>query len=232
MAINDATTGLKNTINTINELDLRLRKNTEAFTNKPFPAQVGQGTVTNKKPIIWQIRDIPDKYKLPDLAMNINPDSLKSSYKQLIRRKRTLGGFLEEHWGEELDSLSLSGKSATFFGELGLTNKTRRDTDAYREFEKLTSIYRNNGTLYDEKSGTIVAQGSVIMIYDSVVYRGFFESFEINEIAEKQFNLQYSLAFKVSQELFPGRIKSFINTTTVLRPGANKNDVVTLDITT
>lgn len=229
MAIGD---NLQKAVNTLNELDIRLRKSTEKLTGQPFPAQVGQGTVRNKKPIIWQIRDIPDKYKLPDLAMNINPESLSSSYKQLIKRKRTLGGFLEEHWGEELDSLSLSGRSATFFGELGLTNKARRDTDAYREFQKLTSIYRNNGTLYDEKTGTIVAQGSVIMIYDSVVYRGYFESFEINEIADKQFNLQYSLSFKVSQELFPGRIKSFINTTTVLRPGATKNDVVTLDITT
>jgi len=231
MSVDKTVANLAKTIDYIDELDVRLRKRTEQFTGQPFPSQITQNSVTNKKSIMWQIRDIPDKYRLPDLVMNVNPTNLKTSYKQLINRRRTIGGFLEQHWGEELDSMSMSGITSNFYGPLGLTNLKRRDTDSFREFEKFVQIYRNNGSLYDEKTSMIVAQGSIIMSYDSCIYSGYFESFNINETIDKNFNLQYDLSFKVTKELFPGKRNTFSNVTTVLRPGSSKNDVVTLDIT-
>jgi len=230
MALNDAIVSLQRTVNTLSELDNRIRRTTEEFTGQAFPAQVGNNNVINRKPIIWQIQDIPDKYKLPDLTMSINPQNLSTDYKQLINRKRTIGGFVEEHWGEELDSMSSSGRTANFYGPTGLTNYARRDTQAFLELEKFINIYRNNGTLFDEKTGMLVAQGSVVMNYDSAVYRGYFESLSITESGEKQFDLEYEFSFKITQEVYPGRMKSFRNVTTVTQPGAIRNDRVTLDI--
>jgi hypothetical protein len=128
--------------------------------------------------------------------------------------------------------LSASGLTGSFNGELGLTNEKRRDTAAFQEFEKLITMYRNNGSVYDARSSQIVAQGFVVMNYDSAIYQGFFESFSIDEVNDKQFNLQYQFSFKVTQEVFPGRMQSFKNITMVPRQGAPINDNVTLDITT
>jgi hypothetical protein len=230
MAINDAIIGLQKTVDVLTAADVRLRQNTEQFTGQPFPNPVGNNKILNRKPLIWQIRDIPNKYQLPDLTMSINPQSLSSDYKQLLNRKRTIGGFVEEHWGEELDTLSSSGRTATFYGPLGLTNYARRDTQGFLEFQKFVNIYRNNGTLFDEKTSLIVAQGSVILNYDSAVYRGYFESLSITESGDKPFDLQYEFSFKITQELYPGRMKSFRNVTTVTQPGVLRNDRVTLDI--
>jgi len=230
MPIDDTIIGLQNTLTALRNDDELLRRKTEEFTGQPFPTPVGSNKILNRKPIIWQIDGIPDKYRLPDLTMSINPQNLSSDYKQLINRKRTIGGFVEEHWGEELDTLSASGRTSTFYGLLGLTNYARRDTQGFKEFEKFVNIYRNNGTLFDEKTGMIVAQGSVIMNYDSAVYQGYFESLSIDETGEKPFELEYNFSFKVTFEKYPGRIRSFRNITTVTQPGAIRNDHVTLDI--
>ena len=229
-AVSDAIVGLQNTVNTISETDIRLNKNVERYTGVPIPQQVVQNTIRNKKLIIWQIGGLSDQYRLPDLIMKINPENLNSQYTQLVNHKRTWGGFVEEHWGEQLDSISSSGKTAQFYGELGLTNQGRRDTDNFKDFEKFIALYRNNGTLYDPKTGRIVAQGYVTMNYDDAVYRGYFDNFSLDEIAEKPYELQYDFSFKVTKEVYPGRVLTFSNITTVFKPGALRNDRTTLDI--
>jgi len=226
MGIDKVISGLQNTVNYLSDVDSRLqRSDLGTYT------AVQSGNVKNKKSVIWQIDGIPDKYKVPDLIMKINPSNLSSNYSQLINRKRTLGGFIEEHWGEQLDSISASGKTGQFVNKLGLTNFTRRDTAAYNDFQNLIAIYRNNGVLYDSFTNRIIAQGSVVMNYDSNIYKGYFENFTITESADKPFELNYDFSFKVTQEVYPGRMKSFRSVTTVSRVGELRNDRVTLDIT-
>ena len=233
MGIDSAITGLQGIADSIQQSNQNLKNKVEQATGEPFPSPyVSSGIVVNRKAIIWQIKDLPDKFTLPDLVMRINPDNLNSSYSQLINRKRTLGGFIEEHWGEQLDTLSASGRTGQFIGDKGLTNVKSRTTKSYREFEKFVSMYRNNGTLYDEGTGAILAQVFVVMNYDSAIYNGYFENFSISEVADKPFELKYTFSFKVTHEVFPGRIMSFQSVTTVTRPNAPKNDRVTLDITT
>lgn len=45
------------------------------------------------------------------LVMDVNPTTLSISYTPLINVTQTDGGFVEEHWGDEADSLSASGRS-------------------------------------------------------------------------------------------------------------------------
>ena len=229
-AYNDAFIGLQNTIDKINATDNRLKRNVQQYTGVNIPSQVNNQSVRNKKLIIWQIGGLPTSYTLPDLTMKINPENLNTQFSQLLNRKRTWGGFIEEHWGEQLDSLSASGISSQFYSELGLTNESRRDTDSFKEFEKFINVYRNNGTLYDQKTGAILVQGYVVMNYDNAIYKGYFESFSLNEIAEKQYQLQYDFSFKVTKEIYPGRISTFSNITTVSQPNSLKNDRVSLDV--
>jgi hypothetical protein len=229
-AFTSAITGLNNGLNAITDLNNRIK---DWQSRQAIGSQLlSSGTVVNKKAIIWQVQGLPERLSVPDLTMKINPRNLDNSYSQLINRKRTLGGFIEEHWGEQLDSSSASGTTGEFFGEFGLTNTMRRDTEAFKKFEELVTIYRNNGSVYDDHTGQIVAQGFVIMHYDSAIYQGFFESLNIVESSQKPYCLDYDFSFKVTSEIYPSRMQSFQDVTTVPRPGAPINDTVTMDITT
>lgn len=232
MPITGAIDGLNDAIESLQGNISDLNRGVQRLTGSPIPTQQGITSVRNRKAIVWQIEGLPESLRVPDLMMSINPKNLSSKYTQLINRKRTFGGFIEEHWGEQLDSLSASGETGSFFGPLGLTNANRRDTEEYEKFEQLLSMYRNNGSIYDTRSGKIVAQGSIVMNYDSCIYDGYFDNFSVTDSADKPFSLSYNFSFKVTREIYPGRIKSFASITTVSRPGAPRNDTVTLDITT
>lgn len=225
----DTITGLGNTIKEIQKRDADIISRTEVITGTPIRSSVASGTIQNPKVIIWQVKGIAQSLNVPDLIMKINPSNLDESYTQLINRKRSLGGFIEEHWGEQLDSLSASGTTRSFFGPNGLTNQNRRDTEGYKEFEQLVNIYRNNGSIYNERTGQIVAQGTIVMNYDDYIYQGYFETFSIKEVNNRPYNLDYDFTFKVTYEEYPGRVKSFKNITTVLSPGSPSNRV-TLNI--
>lgn len=229
MDFNQATTDLNTGISDLLNVNRELNRRVEQFTGQPIPMQIDQSTVRNKKAIIWQIDGLPDKLKVPDLIIRLNPNTLRSDFTQLINRKRTYGGFIEEHWGEQLDSLSMDSLTSTFFGASGLTNTNRRDTDAYREFDELVSIYRNNGSIYDPQSRKLIAQGTIVMNYDFAIYQGFFERFSISDTADKPFDLKFSFSFKVTNELYPGRARSFRQITPTAI-GASRNENISMDI--
>jgi len=162
------------------------------------------GIKRNKQAIVWRISGI--KSPPPDLVMFINPANLDLSYSQLINETRTLGGFIQEFWGEQLTTLSASGQTAMFYSDKGITNKDSRISEAYQNFIRLVNIYKNNGKDYSDERITlasktnpnrIVSFGTVIMTYINKEYEGFFESFTMKEIAEKPFSLEYDFSFKV-----------------------------------
>lgn len=169
-------------------------------------------------PIFWSVRG---EAKIPTLRMLVNPANLDFTYTPLINETRTLGGFIQEFWGEQLTTLSASGKTAMFISsEKGLTNKDSRTTEAYQYFMSLLNIYKNNGKGYFTKfedsasranSTKISSFGNIIMNYDNKQYDGYFESFNYTEDALLPFNLEYSFNFKIikifgQKELNYGRI--------------------------
>ena len=230
MSLTSITNSLNNDVQHLNNADQKLNQAVQQFagTYIHLPSQT-----LNRKLIVWQVTGIPDKLKVPDLTMSINPQNLDASYTQLINRKRTLGGFIEEHWGEQLDSLSASGITRQFYGASGLTNENRRDSDGYKQFDNFVVIYRNNASVYDDKTGKVIAQGSIVMNYDSAIYNGYFETLSITEESGKPFNLSYNFTFKVTNEIFPGRIKSFSTVSTVSSSQVTVDipQTTTLDIT-
>ena len=193
--------------------------------------------IRNNKSIVWSVTGLPENIIIPDLAMKINPTNLSENFQKLINRKRTKGGFIVEHWGDQLDSISATGVTGGFMNERGLTNENRRDTSAFQSFESLISIYRNNGSIYSTRDGSLVAQGSIIMYYDDTIRHGFFETFSVDESPEKPYNIDYQFTFKIMYDQFPGRKVSFRNVNPVglsdTNQGQNSSgilDSITFDI--
>jgi hypothetical protein len=152
------------------------------------------GVIKNKQGIKWQV--INSSINIPVLVMLINPSDISVSLKKIINRTRTKGGFAEEHWGNDLNSIQANGKTAMFYDNKGLTTKNRRASEAMDNFHKLVSIYRNNAVEYNE-SNEIVRVGRIRMFFGSKIYDGYFESFNINEEAEEPFVFPYDFSFKV-----------------------------------
>ena len=135
------------------------------------------GAKTNKQAIVWRIDGIQNPP--PDLIMFINPTNLDLSYTQLVNETRTLGGFVQEFWGEQLTTLSASGQTAMFYNDGGITNKDARISESYQNFIRLVNIYKNNGKDYSDEKITlaqitnpnkIVSLGTVVMIYVNKEY--------------------------------------------------------------
>jgi len=160
------------------------------------------GAKQNKQALIWRIEGTQEI--IPDLTMLINPQNLDTSYTPLITETRTLGGFVQEFWGEQLTSISASGRTAMFYSDNGLTVADAKDTDAYHNFIRLVNIYRNNGKIYSPTStnaNRISAIGTIILTYSEKQFEGFFQSFTVKELPEKPFTLDYDFAFKITRTL-------------------------------
>ena len=162
----------------------------------------------NKHLISWRIEGLRDTP--PEFTLIVNPVNLDISYTQLVNETRTMGGFLQEYWGEQLTTLSAAGRTAMFFGSEGLTNYESRDSEAYQNFIRLLNLYKCNGKEYIDETqrqtlatkanpDRIVGFARVIMIYMNKEYEGYFESFTYKEMAEKPFYIEYDFSFKVNK---------------------------------
>lgn len=168
------------------------------------------GIRKNKQVISWRIIGLVSLP--PTLTMMINPSNLDLNYTQLVNETRTLGGFIQEFWGEQLTTLSASGQTAMFYDEGGITNKNSRISESYQNFIRLVNIYKNNGkdyqqipSNYTEQAKKVASQnpnsiksfGAVVMTYMGKEYEGYFESFSFKEMAEKPYNFEYDFSFKI-----------------------------------
>jgi hypothetical protein len=64
--------------------------------------------------------------------------------------------WVEEHWGDENDSITFSGSTFSFMAytpdppKPGLTTAYRRDTQSYQMLKELVNFYRINGCIYQD----------------------------------------------------------------------------------
>lgn len=172
------------------------------------------GIKTNKQAISWRIEGLLNTP--PPLTMMINPSNMDLSYAPLVSETRTLGGFIQEFWGEQLTTLGASGQTAMFYDQSGITNKNVRTSESYQNFIRLVNIYKNNGKDYQEINSNwtetakrvalqnpnrIKSFGAVIMTYIGKEYEGYFENFTFKELAEKPHNFEYDFSFKIEKTI-------------------------------
>lgn len=157
----------------------------------------------------------------PPLRLMVNPQSFKISSERIVSDGNfTREGPIIEHWGEQQDKMSLSGKIAAFFaidtlpsddpdnlgGGPGLTRVARQYSASYQNFLSLYLLYRNNGglfvnTLADTLKNNLLSRlsliGSIYIYYDNTLYIGSFDSFNITEADTTPYSLEYNIEFTV-----------------------------------
>lgn len=157
----------------------------------------------------------------PPLRLLVNPTSFKISSEKVVSDGNfTREGHIIEHWGEQQDKMSLSGKVAAFFaidtmpspnqenlgGGPGLTRVARQYSASYQNFLSLYLLYRNNGGLYVNSLGdtlktNLLARlslvGSIYIYYDNTLYIGSFDTFDVTENDSAPYSLEYNIEFTV-----------------------------------
>tara|TARA_B100000963_G_scaffold361320_1_gene396143 strand:- start:2967 stop:3626 length:660 start_codon:yes stop_codon:yes gene_type:complete len=166
-----------------------------------------------------QMSLLPDDLKL---VLHVNPSTMSISQSKVIERIQTLGGFVEQHWGDAPTELSFEMATGGFMRlYTGLTattgpspanervkpksmqawdiNGTRRETIAYDKYLDLLALFHNNGMIYDRR-GTIAMQGQIKVSFDGMSWFGYFSSFSVSEAAEQPFSFSLSASFTCQRE--------------------------------
>lgn len=173
--------------------------------------ELGQG----KRPVVFDILGpdyetslLPDDLKL---VLHVNPSSMKFSYAKIINRVQTKGGFVEQHFGDGAESIAFEFASGAFMrlytGLISITGGTtaldvggtRRETLAYDSYLDLLGLFHNNGSVYDAR-GNIVFQGILKVSFDGDYWLGWFDTFSVDETAEKPYQFSMTADFQVYRE--------------------------------
>jgi hypothetical protein len=161
-----------------------------------------------KAPLKPMIIELDINEAPPPLTLLINPDSLDIRYTSKVIESRVRwtnsreSSYILQTHHDELDTLTANCTSAMFYSNKGLSTTEREKTLAWQNMQQVISIYRNNGINFDKKPGrrgVIKSIGRVIIVYDSVLYRGSFENFNISETDDKPFNIAFSFDFKITK---------------------------------
>lgn len=144
-----------------------------------------------------------------------NPQEITISRRKAIKEVYTREGWLTEHWGEDLPTISISGLTAAFFHSTeGITRVMAKDTLAYNNLQSILKIYRSNGinlapapkppstkksSINNPLSPRSIAlrRKAVGMTYNGRDFLGSFDSLNINQSEDHPYNMQYSIEFTV-----------------------------------
>lgn len=187
---------------------------------------------TGRRPVIFDILGpdletsiLPEGYKL---VLHINPTTLSLKYKRKVERIQTKGGFVEQHWGDDLSSLDLEMNTGAFMRlYTGVTSVTspvstggsRRETLAYDSFLDMLALFHHNGSIYDI-NGQVILQGIIKVTFDGGVYLGHFTSFTVNQGADTPFQFTMSASMDILHEIQVWRTAiSYASSTTVVSNG-------------
>jgi hypothetical protein len=203
---------------------------------------------TNKGPSLSagpQKRFIPLRFRLRldttsnnfyTLVMYINPQQMSLKMQQKITREQTIAGWVEFHWGEDLISISCDAVSGAFQDpKTGLLlapfsdgyGRNRTDSPAWKKFEELAILFKNNGYVWTTGMGTKpngklgeqarnksldryygdfnqpgypMAKGELTLEYDGRIYPGFFENFSWKESADSPYMISFNFSYKAYRE--------------------------------
>jgi hypothetical protein len=165
-----------------------------------------------KRPVIFDILGpdretsiLPDQYRL---VLWANPQEMSFTYSKRVERIQTRGGFVEQHWGDDAQSMSLTVASGGFMrlwsGLSNITSTeyggTRRETLAYDRYLDFLALFHNNGSVYDA-FGQVALQGIIKITFDGGVYLGWFTSFTVGEASSKPFQFSLSADFEIAEEI-------------------------------
>lgn len=167
-----------------------------------IPSAFSRSANKDVYPVLFQVISPDGITPLIPKAMflHVNPRNMSLSYTKQIERMQTRGGWVEQHWGDTLATMSLNVASGGFVNvDAGYTTVLRRETVGYDIFENLVNIFHNNGSVYDDL-GRVIFKGFIRLSYSGGVYDGHFTSLTITEGAEAPFMFTADLSFTVERE--------------------------------
>lgn len=186
-------------------------------TNRPvfrgaFTSAEDEFSGLGKRPVVFDVL-APDQETslLPEgvkLVLHVNPSQMQVKYTRKVERIQTRGGFVEQHWGDDTQQVSLQMATGGFMrlysGLSNVTNPkyggTRRETLAYDSYLDMLSLFHNNGSIYDNNQ-QIIMQGIIKVTFDGGVFLGWFTSFNVTESAEKPYQFSMTAEMDIAKEL-------------------------------
>ena len=157
----------------------------------------------------------------PPLLLSLTPEALEPSYSKYVEVIQTYGGFVEQHWGEHLVSLSCSHSTGAFVNlKTGLANAEidpdtgrpyRQDALAMDRKDDLIDLYRSNGLVTGE-DGHVLLVGRVRMAFDGGIYDGHFSDLNVEETAEQPFSMRVTWTYKIREVIQQVALASVIGT--------------------
>jgi len=164
------------------------------------------------RPVIFDILG-PDKETslLPDgvkLVLHVNPKTMAVKYQRKVERIQTRGGFVEQHWGDDTQSISFENATGAFMrlysGLSNVTNPayggTRQETLAYDAYLDMLAMFHNNASIYDS-FGRVALQGYIKITFDGGVFLGWFDTFTVTENADQPYQFAFTMEFTVAKEV-------------------------------
>jgi hypothetical protein len=164
------------------------------------PAEKRKGSI----PMAFQVTSPFNRHLalLPHaLVLHVNPANMAFTHNKKVEKIQTRGGYIEQHWGDELEEISCDGSTGAFMNlYTGLSSVVRQQTIAWDRYRDLYDLYHNNGSVYDP-AGNIVLQGNIMLLFDRGVYIGTFRSFDVEETDAAPFSFALNWTFKVEETL-------------------------------
>lgn len=196
-------------------------KDAKSGTQNLNDTALGQALMEKQKATIKALQQAIDNMaKTPPLRLLVNPTSFKINTEKVIADGAwTRNGPIQEHWGEQHDKISASGKLAAFYaldmgnpGGLGaigsgpgLTRTARNYSASFQNFLSLFMIYKSNGAVWlddlNDKTGSrpnnLALMGSVYIYYDHTLYIGSFRSLNTRQTDTAPYTMEYDFEFVV-----------------------------------
>jgi hypothetical protein len=146
---------------------------------------------------------------IPPLRMLINPKQFTVKPEKIVADgSQSREGVIVEHWGNQQDKISASGKVAGFYAidaknavGPGVTRMARNFSQAWQNFQSMVLLYANNGGLRTPDFAAATSRrnlslmGSIYIYYDSTLYIGSFDSLSVTESDTAPFTVEYSWEF-------------------------------------
>ncbi len=135
------------------------------------------------------------------LVLHVNPSSLSENFSKKLETLDTMGGWVEQHWFDDLTEMSADGSTGGFLNlYTGMASVMRKETIAWNKYRDLVDLFKNNGSVYDPY-GKIVLQGRIMLLYDRGTYLGHFTNFDVEETSESPYAFKISWGFKAEETL-------------------------------
>lgn len=152
----------------------------------------GTGNILEK---IQQFLNVLQQFPL---ALDVPPSTVQYNYTKKKSERRTNAGWVEWHWGEQLDEISANGSTGAFINsETGLAEgPDRRASFSYVNYENLLRLYKNNGAIYDAFGKVMVFSG-LFLVNDIGVFSGFFDQMSVRESGDQPYRFSLNWSFKV-----------------------------------